>query len=191
MKTYRITLRSVTPYSQSRYHDSPKLDKEGANEYDKRTALEHLHYDPQTEEIFIPPMAIKNCLIDAAQFLSMRIKGRGQATYSKHFLAGVLLLAPVLLGIKKDAVAIDAHFLNADGKRGSGKRVLRRFPRIDNWEATFDTLVADETITAPVLREHFVQAGLLIGIGRFRPRNGGFYGRFELTEFEELDEAAE
>jgi hypothetical protein len=32
--------------------------------------------------------------------------------------------------------------------------------------------------------EHFLRvAGALIGIGRFRPENGGFYGRFTVESF--------
>src|SRR5262245_35332173 len=73
MKTFRVTLQGATPYSQSKFHEAPKLDKEGPDDYDKRTVLEHLHYDPITEEVFIPPMAIKNCLADTAKFLSMQI----------------------------------------------------------------------------------------------------------------------
>lgn len=187
MKTYKVALRSVTPYSQSRYHETAKLEKESADDYDKRTCREHLHYDPSSLEIYIPPMAIKNCLVDAAQFLGMKIKGRGQSTYTKHFQAGVLLAAPIPLGIKRDDVPIEANFLNADGIRGSAKRVVRRFPRIDSWGAEFDLIVADETVTEPILREHLVQAGLLIGIGRFRPRNGGFYGRFEVLDLSEVE----
>lgn len=193
MKTYRVTLESHTPYSQSKFHEVPKLDKEGADDYDKRTVLEHLHYDAKTEEVYIPPMAIKNCLADTAKFLAMKIPGQGKATYTKHFLAGIMLFEPIYLGIKKHAVAIDSNFLNTDGVRGSGKRAIRRFPRIDYWQATFNIMVADETITAPVLKRHLEQAGVLVGIGRFRPRNGGFYGRFTLQAFEEIEmvEAAE
>ena len=193
MKTYRVTLESATPYSQSKYHETPKLDKEQADDYDRRTVLEHLHYDPVTEEVFIPPMAIQNCLADTAKFLGMQIPGRGKSTYTKHFLAGLMLFEPIYLGVKKSDVKVDANFLNTDGVRGSGKRAIRRFPRIDSWKATFNILVADETITATVLRKHLEQAGLLVGIGRFRPRNGGFYGRFNLVGFEEVQmaEAAE
>lgn len=186
MRTYQVSLRSVTPYSQSRYHESPKLDNELPDAYDKRTCREHLHYDPATGEVFIPPMAIRNSLSEAAQFLSMRVPGKGQATYTKHFLAGVMLMEPVKLGIHKDGIPIEALFLPTDGVRGGGKRAIRRFPRIDSWTATCDILVVDETISEEVLKHHIIQAGLLIGIGRFRPRNGGFYGRYELVSMKEV-----
>ena len=42
-----------------------------------------------------------------------------------------------------------------------------------------------ETITLSVFRKHLEEAGKFIGIGRFRPRNNGFYGRFEVKEIHE------
>jgi hypothetical protein len=36
----------------------------------------------------------------------------------------------------------------------------------------------DDTITEEVFKSHLQQAGQLIGIGRWRPRNNGMYGRF-------------
>jgi hypothetical protein len=36
----------------------------------------------------------------------------------------------------------------------------------------------DETITRDVLERHLIDAGNFIGIGRWRPRMNGLYGRF-------------
>jgi hypothetical protein len=36
----------------------------------------------------------------------------------------------------------------------------------------------DETVTPPVFEEHLREAGSFVGVGRFRPRQGGYYGRF-------------
>jgi len=47
--------------------------------------------------------------------------------------------------------------------------------------------VIDETVTRDVLAQHLAEAGKLIGIGRFRPRNNGYYGRFNVTSLEEID----
>jgi hypothetical protein len=44
--------------------------------------------------------------------------------------------------------------------------------------------VQDDMLTKDVFRYHLEQAGTFIGIGRFRPRNNGFYGRFRLAEME-------
>jgi len=177
MKTAIATLKSISPYSQSRYHDTEKLAKEAADDYEKRTWRNRLHVD-QDGMVFVPPMAFKNSLDEAAKYISMKIRGKGNSTYTKHFEAGVLVTEGLCLNIKPDDVDGEWLFMNADGNRGSGKRVKRCYPIIHQWEGEVVYIVGDETITKDVFHEHLVASGQFIGIGRFRPRNRGFYGRF-------------
>jgi hypothetical protein len=186
MKTYKVTLKSKSPYSQGRHYsreDVPMLDKEGNDAYEKRTWRNRIHKNDEGD-VFIPPMALKNCLAEAAKFLSVQIPGKGKATYTKHFEAGIMIMDPILIGLKADDVPGESLFVPADGKRGSGKRVTRTFPLITKWEGSTLVHVIDETITEDVLRQHLNEAGNLIGMGRFRPRNNGFYGRFTLVALE-------
>ena len=185
MKRYTATLRSISPYSQSRHYDEPKLEKESSDAYERRTWRNRMH-TTQDGEVYIPPMSFKNCLSEAAKFLSMQIPGKGKATYTKHFEAGVMVIDQLCLGVKADAVPGDSLFVPADGVRGSGKRVTKIFPRIDQWAGTVDIYVLDETITQEVLLQHFKEAGSLIGIGRFRPRKNGFFGRFAVDSLVEV-----
>ena len=87
----------------------------------------------------------------------------------------------VPLGIKAKDVDGLWLFVPADGKRGSGKRVDKCFPVISSWESDVIFYVLDETITESVFRQHLEEAGKFIGVGFFRPRNNGFYGRFEVV----------
>lgn len=176
-------LEGISPYSQSRMHGDEKTEKERHDDYEKRTWREKCHYT-DTGQVFIPPMAFKICLAECAKFISEQIPGKGKATWTKHFEAGVLCMEPVLLDYKKDDLRGETFNMNSDGIRGSGKRVPRTFPVIPEWKAPVNFYVIDSTITEPVFRHHVEQAGKFIGIGRFRPRNGGFYGRFKLNKLE-------
>lgn len=177
MHTATAHLKSVSPYSQSRHHDTEKLAKELPKDFEARTWRERLHYDADGR-VFIPPMCFKNCLSEAAKFLSRQIPGKGKATYTKHFEAGVLVPEPLILPLKKDDVKGEWLFLPADGKRGSGKRVDKCYPIIPEWSGNVQFLILDDMITEDVFTDHLKEAGRFIGIGRFRPRNNGFYGRF-------------
>lgn len=115
---------------------------------------------------------------EIAKFLGKQIKGKGKSTYTKHFEAGVLVMDPLVLPIKKDEVQGEWLFAPSDGKRGSGSRVDKCFPVIPKWSGKVTFHILDDTITEDVFREHLEEAGKFIGIGRFRPRNNGFYGRF-------------
>lgn len=177
MKTVAAKLKSVSPYSQSKHHDAPKLDRELPKDYEKRVWRERLHVGDDGR-VFIPPMAFKNALSEAAKFMSVQIPGKGKATYTKHFEAGVLVVDGLVLPIKKDDVPGEWLFLPSDGIRGSGKRVDKCYPVIKEWQGEVTFYVLDEIITQDAFTEHLKAAGNFIGIGRFRPRNNGFYGRF-------------
>ena len=183
MWTTTTHLKSVSPYSQSRYHNTPKKEKESHNDYENRTWRNKAHV---TEDgfIFIPPMAFKNCLDECAKYLSIQIKGKGRNTYTKHFTAGVLVTDPLVLLIKKDEVKENRLFLPSDGRKGGTTRVPKSFPIIHNWEGDVVWNIFDETITKDVFQYHLKQAGMFIGVGMFRPRNGGYFGRFDVEKFD-------
>lgn len=182
MKKVTVTLKSLAPYYQSRQHHVPRLEKESPDVHEERTWREKCTVDADGN-ICIPAIAFKQALSRAAKMLSMQIPGRGKATYTKHFMAGIMVPASITLKEKKDTVGRIAVNCNADGVRGSGKRVLRFFPEIKKWEGTIDIIILDETITKEVLEKHFKEAGLLVGVGQNRPENGGSSGRFSCEKF--------
>lgn len=178
---YTVRLKSITPYSQGKHYEVEKKNREQPAQYEERTWKERLHTD-ENGEVFIPPMAFKNCLSEAAKYLSMTIPGKGKATYTKHFEAGVLVIDRTFLGINKKDVKGEWYFVPSNGRRGDGTRVNKCFPVIPEWEADVTFHVLDEIITEEVFMEHLKAAGSFIGIGRFRPRNNGYYGRFQIVK---------
>ncbi|MHB8285949.1 MAG: hypothetical protein ACYDD1_14905 [Caulobacteraceae bacterium] len=186
MITARATLRSLSPYSQSRAHVVPKLEKETGDAYEQRTWKERLHTD-EKGMVYIPHSAFKNCLSEAAKYLALQVPGKGKTTYTKRFEAGVLVLSPTPLGVHKDDVPGETLYLNADGVRGSGKRVWRTMPFIKEWRGEVEFVVLDPMITEDVFRRVLEEAGKLIGIGRYRPRNNGIYGRFAIERLDWIE----
>lgn len=181
MKTAIVTLKSSSPYSQSRHYKVDKLPKESAADYEHRTWKERMHVSPEGF-VMMPPMAFKNCLSEAAKFLGIQIPGKGKSTYTKHIEAGVLVTDALTLPLLAADVQGEWLFVPADGKRGSGKRVEKCFPIIPVWGGKVTFFILDETVTEDVFRQHLEEAGKFIGVGRFRPRNNGFYGRFEVVQ---------
>lgn len=177
MRTATARLKSSSPYSQSRHYDVPKKPKESPKDYEERTWRERCHAD-STGKIIIPPMAFKSCIEEVSKYLGERIPGRGTSTYSKHFSAGLLVVQQTVLPLKKDDVPGEWLFVPSDGKKGGGKRVMKCFPVIHEWQAEVEFMVLDSTITNEVFEHHLREAGNFIGIGRFRPIRGGYYGRF-------------
>jgi len=178
MKTCKIKIKSVTPYSQSKPYEVPKLAQELSKDYEARTWRERMHYDSD-DNVFIPLTSLKNCLSDTAKYLAMQIPGKGKSTYTKHFEAGIIVQDNIPLQIKRDDAKSEWCFVPSDGRRGGGKRVWKCFPVFQKWEGVTTIHVLDEMITRDVMEAHLRAAGAFIGLGRFRPRNNGYYGRFE------------
>lgn len=187
MKTCYATLRSITAYSQSRMHDAPKLEKETHDAYEVRTWPQKAHVENGT--IYIPPMAFKQALDAAAKRLGLQIPGKGKATYTKHFLSGVLVMDKLDTGVAIEGLPGEWINANSDGVRGSGKRVKRCFPTIQSWEGTIPFYVLDEQIDRKTFERVLRETGQFVGIGRFRPQNGGFYGRFSVENLAWEEEA--
>ena len=184
MKTAVVHITGVAPISTSRAHQTDKLEGESADAFEKRTWPEKSHYDSEGN-VFIPPMAFKQALDKAASRLGIKIVGKGNATYTKHFLAGVMCMEPFPLGVKKDEIKGDWVYCNADGVRGSGTRVWRCFPTLPaGWGGPVRYVVLDDVITKEIFEKTVRESGSFVGLGRFRPERGGFYGRFTVDRID-------
>lgn len=185
MKVCIAQLKSATPYSQSKQvdrDDFPFLPDETHEQYDKRLWREKATVDAQGV-VCIPGMALKMSVDEAVKRMNIRTMKTAKTTFTKFFLAGQIADGDVNIKLKKaDLQSIDI-WANADGVRGSGKRVKRRFPYILDWEGTARFLILDDTIPKDVFEQSLVGAGKLVGIGRFRPEKGGFLGRFSVEDF--------
>lgn len=186
MKTFRTKLKSASPYSQSRALQSKKSRDETHDEFEERCWRERVHAD-EDGMAFMPPMMFKNCLSEAAKYKSIQIPGKGKATYTKHFKAGVMTVDTIPLGVHVDDVTSERLFVPSDGRTGGSSRVWKNFPLFRQWQADVDWLVFDELIDEDVFRLHLADAGQFIGVGRFRPINNGYYGRFSVESLEVVE----
>lgn len=181
MKRATFELIGVSPYCQARFHNTEKLDKEGHDDHEKRTWRNKLHTDAKGY-VFVPNFALKNCLAEVAKFLSIQIPGKGKSTYTKNFEAGLMVEDNITLPVKAAEVQGVWMHVPSDGMRGGKKRVRKCFPVIQEWRGMASVLILDDTITEDVFKLHLDQAGKFIGLGTFRPRNNGVFGRFDIKK---------
>jgi len=179
MKVATCKIQGITPYSQSAPILTEKKNKEAAKEFEKRIWRERMHVNDDGN-VFIPMMAFKHVMSDVAMYLSEKIEGKGNNTWTKHFTAGVLPMGDADLGVKADTIKGEWIFCSSDGKPGGRSKVWKCFPVVPKWECEIQYHIADDIIYEEVFTRYLRQAGALIGIGRWRPRNGGLYGRFKV-----------
>lgn len=176
-----VSLESASCYSQSKYYEDKKIGRETSEEYEKRTWRSRCHVNEETGNIFIPSTAFKNALSEAVKFTPRKGPSGGKSTWTKNFEAGVLVVDPLEIDLKIDDVKYEKLFVPSDGKRGGGKRVWKYFPKIEKWSGVVKYYVIDNSITKEIFETYVAECGQFIGIGRFRPRNNGFYGRFKVA----------
>jgi hypothetical protein len=89
-----------------------------------------------------------------------------------------------MLGINKEETEGETFYCDPQGKKGSfgGSQVPRKFPVIFDWTGKAKFSILDETITKEIFLKYLIEAGQFVGIGRFRPQNQGFYGRFHVED---------
>lgn len=183
MRIATIQIEGLTPYSQSRALQSEKERNETHDDFDKRIWPEHQHIDADGNP-YIPAVAINQGMAAAASYLAKggELKKKGQANWSQNFLCGLA----VAKGPQLDASPVrpERVYCNADGKRGSGTRVWRTFPVFDKWASTVVIHILDDTIPEEIFERVVGAMGLFIGIGRYRPQNGGYLGRFTVKKLE-------
>ena len=174
------TIKGIGPYSASRAHNEEKLPRETSDAYEERTWRSKAHIEGG--KVVVPSMAFKFSLDVAAKMIGRQIPGKGKSTYTKFFVSGVLCIENVIIG-DESAIKCERVYVNADGVRGSGKRVWKNFPRLDNWGGKVALHVTSAEITKDIFEESLSYAGMYLGVGRFRPANGGYMGRYEVTQF--------
>jgi hypothetical protein len=190
-----VTISGIAPYSQSRLHGEPMLEGESHDDYDERTWRHKLNTEERDGKltVVLPAHGIHQSIIAAARYSKRQIVGQGKATWTKKFEAGISIPENPALNIEPtdDKLVRKVVILsNADGVRGSGKRVPRRFPSVARWQATFDVWILDPIITEEIFRDMLVLAGMYVGLGRFRPEKGGTNGRFKLEKLTWKDNRA-
>lgn len=172
-------IQGIAPLSFGKAISTVRAQGEDHEAFDERNWKERCHFDDKGE-VFVPPMMMKRCLEKAASMLSESVPGKGKATFTKHFLSGILIADPIFVGVNIANVPGERLYMNADGKRGSGTRVWRRFPQIVKWNGHVIVHVLDPLLQdrPEKIFEYAGHAGQFVGLGRFAPRVGGYYGRF-------------
>lgn len=188
MRIATVKLKSASPFQYSKPIPEKKQRDETHEAFEDRVWIQRAHVNGDGF-LFIPPAAFKNCLSEAAKYKSIQIPGKGKSTYTKHFEAGVQVSEPLVLTDRPEDVDKDGAnliclplFVPASGRRGDGKRVWKKFPVLQKWEGIATYLVLDELIDNDTFHQHLIDSGQFIGVGAFRPRNNGHFGRFDVVD---------
>jgi len=189
MRIATIQIEGLTPYSQSRALQSEKKKEETYDDFDRRIWPEHMHC--VGKDVCVPAVAIIKGMAEAASYLGKggELKKKGASHWGQNFQCGLAVARNPLIGKTADQARPERCYCHADGNRKSGKRVWRTFPIFDEWKATLVIHILDDSIPEEIFEKVLNAFGLFIGIGRYRPENGGYLGRFTVKKIAIQDAA--
>lgn len=179
--THTFTIVSAAPMFFGQPVFEKKRTDETHEQFEERTWQAKVRRN-ESGQVYLQPFALKNALEAAGSRLNMKLTGK--ATYTKLFRQGVMINDDIMLVDKSGKPITIEHvkpipmFVPSDGKRGSGKRVMRIFPQLAAWSANVAIMTFDQRLTREVVRAHLEEAGKFIGFGSMRVENGGVAGRF-------------
>ena len=144
-----VTIEGMSPLSHSRDHGDPHLQGESHDAYDLRTWRSKLNTAERDGKmtVVIPAHGIHQALMSACKYSKDQIPGQGKATWTAKFTSGIAFFEDPSLNIDPETVKSIRLSQNADGVRGSARRVLRTFPIMPVWSSTFDVYILDPIIT--------------------------------------------
>lgn len=183
-RVVKIEIEGISPYSASRMHGEPFLnDSETKAEYNERTWAEHAHVNTKGD-VFIPRKAWLESFIDAAKRRGTKVPGRGMKTFGGLMEGGMIVMNDLLTGSKKKDLKPATFPCHSNGNRRDTKRVPRKFPMLDEWAGTLTVVLTDPQITKEEFENCVRDAGIMVGVGRYRPANRGDNGRFQVKKFQ-------
>jgi len=186
MAKLQVTLRGITPLLM--HNPMGSMTQTGAKTPAQRIPkpedeAERATYQDEEGNLVFPMAAIPSAILYAA--IGYKIGRRG----AKSVLAGALLNFTSLDGDVEwlpltDHNGVPQTEYEIDIRRVVIQRsaILRARPKLKEWQTeliiTFDEQFVDrETVLLTLKR-----AGVVAGLGDFRPQRGGLFGRFEVIE---------
>jgi hypothetical protein len=193
MKKYDVKIVGVTPYMQHRMDDSKLeeweknrkfiIERDDVAKEDLERALFHSFSDEKG--FFMPADHIRGSLIGGGKMVKSKV-GNARKNMS-NVVAGMFFVFPDKIRcLNKDEMIIDKRSaVNHNCKPPA--RVISIRPKWERWSASFQIHVDNDTLTNETVHQILENAGKFIGIGSFRPEHFGWFGRFEIEKFEQIN----
>lgn len=135
----------------------------------------------------IPLRMMMSNLIAAGQFIKLDGK-RQLSTQNETILPGMLSVVSTeirLLDSNGNPAASEVDIQQGTNPNG-GEAVCIVRPRFDDWRFEIEFEVDQNQLSQQIARDLFDKAGVWCGLGDFRPRNKGTFGKYKVQKWEQI-----
>jgi hypothetical protein len=172
-------IQGVAPFLYNRMVDPESLNKTstgGKPKPGEREAEAEMKVYKDEDGLYLPRWNFKKCLLLGVQKAGLK---EGRAGMAPFLEATVFLEEDPHFTGKKERDYMDERVGRIPPKTGAAA-IIRRPALQTGWELPFTLTVVDDRRDADAIRRGLEEAGLLVGLGSFRPE----HGRFIVTEWE-------
>lgn len=189
MLTYAVELTGRSPFLQDAYAEPGEgvapieaLPKTKKTIHPREIAETATHRD---EDGFIvhPAPAILSLLEEAGQQIKV-----GRSTLKSLVSKSVRMNSEWLAFYNEDGTQMSDFEVHIQYVPNSmGQKVKKIRPRFDVWVAKFEIVIRDDVVNPDVIQKALSDGGEWIGLGAFRIRQKGPFGRFAVTSWKEIN----
>lgn len=182
---YTVKIEGVTPYMQHRMDDvkleeweknrKQIIERPDLNQEDLRRAEFHC-FRNKDGNCYIPSDHLRMAFINGGTYLKSKVGTRTKSM--KGIIAAVMQINPEQITVPDYDEVDKRSAVNKNVKA----RVMVIRPKWSKWEAEFDMILDNATLTKEMLSELVSVTGNYVGIGSYRPTNNGYFGRFKLID---------
>jgi hypothetical protein len=190
MKMIKITIRGKTPLICNRFTDARQMEATSGNRSsvvgDKGTPREQAEpklYVGQDGKFIIPQPNIFRCFIDAGKFFK---NGKSKVTTIKSSIIPACVDMPEVeyLIDHKEPWEVDTRAVRIPS---TGGRILCHRPKFNDWALHLVVILDTNIMSESMFRDIVDKAGSSIGLGDFRVDCKGAFGKFVVTNWEDVD----
>lgn len=184
MYRVKVSIQGVAPILFNRFSEEAQdaLDKGKTggvfSKARKERELEAKLYKNGEGQLYIPPHALKECLLQGATKGSLKYGKKGLAP----FLKALIFVEEQALLLGKTMPDFIDERIGRRPPRTGGACVIRRPGVNAGWAVSFTLVVGDERIPEEHIKSALEEAGLLVGLLDGRPE----FGRFVVTQWEKI-----
>jgi hypothetical protein len=157
---------------------------------DRGTPMEQaekkLYTGKDDETLIIPQPNLLRCIVDGGLYHKA---GKSKITTQRNSLLYACLdIEGAEIEIHhKEPWRVDTRAVRIPS---TGGRILAYRPMFDDWSLQFVAVLDTDVVGVKLLRMIVDDAGKKVGLGDFRPATKGPFGKFVVTQWKELPEAA-
>jgi hypothetical protein len=186
---YKVKIVGITPYMQHRMDDIKLeeweknrkhiIERPDVNQADATRADFHC-YRNKEGKCFIPAEQLRIAMINGGTYLKSKVGSKTKSM--KGIIAAVLQISPEQILLPEYDEIDKRSAVNRNVKA----RIMVVRPKWLKWQAEFEMILDNGTLTKEMITELITVTGNYVGIGSYRPTNNGYFGRFKLVSIDAL-----